>query len=109
MKSQETIVVIPELVAKRCLGGTARPVSLSGDMRLSSCGTAMWQKLRCCGAAKQVGAVVAAGRRCAAGRCGAAGTGRSQALVGPCPVPVRLLEVAPWVLGLTVAKASRRL
>jgi hypothetical protein len=51
VKSQETIVVIPELVAKRCLGGTARPVSLSGDMRLSSCGTAMWQKLRCCGAA----------------------------------------------------------
>jgi len=24
---------------------------------------------------------------------------KSQALVGPCPVPVRLLEVAPWVLG----------
>ena len=34
---------------------------------------------------------------------------KSQALVGPCPVPVRLLEAAPWVLGLTVAKASRRL
>jgi hypothetical protein len=36
-------------------------------------------------------------------------TGESRMLVRPRPVPVRLLEVAPWVLGLTVAKASRRL
>ena len=34
---------------------------------------------------------------------------QSRMLVGPCPVPVRPFEAAPWVLGLTVAKASSRL
>jgi hypothetical protein len=96
-----------EKLVLRC-GGTAEQrcsekrycvVPKSGIAVRRAAGAAERREAGCCGNCvgrvwcdRDVGAAVLRTAR-------AAVPAKSQALVGPCPVPVRLLEAAPWVLG----------
>jgi hypothetical protein len=70
-----------ELLVRRQAGAAEKLVLRCGE----NCGGRVWCD-------RDVGAAVLRTAR-------AAVPAKSQALVGPCPVPVRLLEAAPWVLG----------